>query len=72
MTTLKQTLSQNSLGILEKMVSSNDARLKKKTREIPDNSTTYYIILREYEKARNELLDALYFYEVIGQEEIIQ
>ena len=63
MKTLEKTLSSNPLEIVKKMVSSKDARLKKKTREIPDDSTIYYMILREYERARNELLEALDFYE---------
>ena len=72
MTTLKQTLSDNSLGILEKMLSSKDARLKKKVEEILPHRRIYYIIFREYERVHNQTLEILDFYNRSSQEEITQ
>ena len=72
MTTLKQTLSDNSLGILEKMLLSKDARLKKKVEEILPHRRIYYIIFREYERAHDQILEILDFYNRSSQEEIIQ
>ena len=69
MTTLKQTLSDNSLGILEKMLLSKDARLKKKVEEILPHRRIYYIIFREYERVHNQTLEILDFYNRSSQEE---
>lgn len=71
MKTLEKTLDSNSLEIIKKMLLSKDARLKKKTTNLPHNKICY-AISREYESAHNELFEALYFYGIIGQEEIVQ
>jgi 3-methyladenine DNA glycosylase AlkD len=71
MTTLKQILSGNSLKIIEKMLSSKDARLKKKIEEILPRSSIYHIS-KEYERAHNQTLEILDFYNRSSQEEITQ
>ena len=71
MITLKQTLSDNSLWILKKML-SKDARLKKKVEEILPHRRIYYIIFREYERVHNQTLEILDFYNRSSQEEITQ
>ena len=71
MITLKQTLSDNSLWILKKMLSSKDARLKKKIEKILPHSRIYHIF-KEYERTHNYSLELLDFYNRSDQEEITQ
>lgn len=71
MTILKKILSDNSLEILEKMLLSKDARLKKKMEEILPHRRIYHIF-KEYERVHNQTLEILDFYNRSDQEEITQ
>jgi len=72
MKTLKQTLSDNSLGILERMVLSKIFRIRKRKGKIPYHSKKYHANFIYCETTRDQLLDALYLCETSYQEEITQ
>ena len=73
MTTPKQTLSQNSLGILEKTLLSEAIKVRRKEgKGVLRHSKIYHIIFRRRETIYNQILGELDFYRISNQEDITQ
>ncbi len=62
MTSLEQILSYESLRLIEKMLFCKTTRLKKSVRGSKVYGQNYHRTLKIYEKAYNEVLEALEFY----------
>lgn len=64
MTLLEQrlSLSHNSLKIIERMLLSEMSRLKKKAKKPNRHFDSHYRLLRDYEKAYSEVIEALGIY----------
>jgi len=62
---LEQTLSDNSLKTIEKILLSEAMKLKRKMKEILPCNKVYHTNVINYERAYNQMLDALDFYGLI-------
>ncbi len=62
---LEQTLSDNSLWILEKILLSEAMKLKRKMKEILPYRKTYHINFINCERAYNQVLETMEFYGLI-------
>ncbi len=62
MVVLEQTLSENSLKIIEKILLFEILKLKRKTKEIPFYHKNYYTNLINCERAYDEMIGAMEFY----------
>ena len=62
---LEQTLSDNSLKTIKKTLLSEAMKLKRKAREILPCNKVYHTNVINCERAYNQVLEALDFYELI-------
>ena len=62
---LEQTLSDNSLKTIERRLLSETIKLKRKIKEILPYRKNYYTRFNDYERAYNQVLEALDFYGLI-------
>jgi len=62
---LEQTLSDNSLKTIERILLSEAMKLKRKMKEILPCNKVYHTNVINYERAYNQMLEALDFYGLI-------
>ena len=62
---LEQTLSDNSLKTIERILLSEAMKLKRKMKEILPCNKVYHMNVINYERAYNQVLEAMEFYGLI-------